>query len=153
MMTREDLDIISICTWPSSHAEITIEAVKLGVKGILCEKPMCLSLAKADAMIRACEENGVKLAIGHQHRFDPQNVLARELVKDEVIGKPYLVVCRTRDGLLNNGTHYIDLMRYWLGDPKTEWVIGQVERKTDRFENRFERGSPIEDLCMGFICF
>ncbi|RLF18859.1 MAG: hypothetical protein DRZ82_07430 [Thermoprotei archaeon] len=149
MMTREDLDIISICTWPSSHAEITIEAVKLGVKGILCEKPMCLSLAKADAMIRACEENGVKLAIGHQHRFDPQNVLARELVKDEVIGKPYLVVCRTRDGLLNNGTHYIDLMRYWLGDPKTEWVIGQVERKTDRFE----RGSPIEDLCMGFICF
>jgi len=149
MIAKEDLDIVSICTWPSSHAEITINAARLGVKGILCEKPMCLSLAEADAMIKACEVNNVKLAIGHQHRFDPQNVLARDLIKKGIIGKPHMIVCRTRDGLLNNGTHYIDLMRYWLGDPETKWVIGQVERKTDRFE----RGTPIEDLCMGLICF
>ncbi|MCD6510183.1 MAG: Gfo/Idh/MocA family oxidoreductase [Thermoprotei archaeon] len=149
MVTKEELDLVSICTWPLSHAEITVNVAKLGVKGILCEKPMCLSLAEADSMIEACERNGVKLAIGHQHRFDPPNVLVRQLIARGAIGKPHLLVCRVEDGLLNNGTHYIDLMRYWLGDPKPEWVIGQVERKTDRFE----RGSPIEDLCMGLICF
>jgi len=149
MIVKEELDIVSICTWPSSHAEITIKAASLGVKGILCEKPMCLSLGEADSMIEACEKNNVKLAIGHQHRFDPPNILARELVGNKIIGHPHMIICRVRDGLLNNGTHYIDLMRYWLSDPKTKWVIGQVERKTDKFE----RASPIEDLCMGLICF
>lgn len=149
MLEREDLDILSICTWPSSHAHITIDAANMGVRGILCEKPMCLSLAEADDMIKACEDNNVKLAIGHQHRFDPHNVEARRLISKGIIGKPQLVVCRVMDGLLNNGTHYIDLMRYWLGDPKPLWVIGQLERKT----NRYERGIPIEDLCMGLICF
>ncbi len=149
MLSKEDLDIVSVCTWPSSHAKITIDAAQSGVKGILCEKPMCVNLAEADAMIKACEEHGVKLAIGHQRRFYPHNVEARRLIAAGEIGKPLLIVCRVRDGLMNNGTHYIDLMRYWLGDPKPVWVIGQLERKTDRYE----RGLPIEDLCMGLICF
>src|SRR4051794_14969253 len=35
-------DIVSICTWPQSHAEIVEAAVKAGVRGILCEKPLAL---------------------------------------------------------------------------------------------------------------
>ena len=40
-------------------------------------------------------------------------------------------------------------MRYWLSDPKTEWVMGQVERRTDRHE----RAEPIEDRCAAIISF
>ena len=43
----------------------------------------------------------------------------------------------------------IDHARYLLGDPGTEWIIGQVQRKTDKYERKVQS----EDLCMGLICF
>src|SRR5689334_13328525 len=35
-------DVVSVCTWPQSHAEIVSSAAAAGAKGILCEKPMAL---------------------------------------------------------------------------------------------------------------
>ncbi len=149
MLKKMDLDLVSVCTWQGTHAEITIAAAERGVKGVLCEKPMAVNLGEADAMIEACDRSGTKLVICHQHRFDAINVEARKLVQEGVIGQPTMVFRRARDGLLNIGTHYIDGVRYILGDPETEWVIGQVERRTDRYERRCR----IEGLCMGLICF
>lgn len=149
MLEKENLDIVSVCTWHSSHAEITIAAAESGVKGIICEKPMCVSLGQADAMIEACEKNGVKLVVAHVLRYNPVNVKAKKLISEGTIGRPTIVWVRSSDGLLNWGTHLIDLARFLLGDPETEWVIGQVERKTDRYE----RNVRIEDLCMGLVCF
>jgi len=149
MLKRERLDIVSVCTWAQYHAAATISAAKSGVRAILCEKPMTTSLGKADEMIGACRRKGVKLAIAHQHRFDPPNTLARRLLAEGMIGKPLLIHYRTEGGLLNNGSHAIDTTRYWLSDLEAEWVMGQVERKTDRYE----RGNRIEDLCSGLICF
>jgi len=149
MLDKEDLDIISVCTWHGSHAEVTIAAAEKGVKGIICEKPMCINLGQADAMIKACEKSGTKLTVEHNKRYDPVNIEARRLIRDGAIGQPIIILSRTSGGLLNWGTHMIDQARYLLGDPKTEWVIGQVERKTDRYE----RHVRIEDLCMGLVCF
>jgi len=86
MLEKEKPDIVSVCTRPKQHAEITIEAAKRGVKGILCEKPMAENLGRADEMIKVCEENNVKLAIDHQLRFDAPYVTAKNLIEDSVIG-------------------------------------------------------------------
>ena len=149
MLKKEALDIVSICTWPGTHAAATIAAAEAGVKAILCEKPMAVSLGQADAMLEACQKHNVKLAIGHHHRFSALNTEARRRIAAGAIGQPTLVHSRSGGGLTNNGTHAIDRMRYWLGDPTAEWVIGQVERRTDRYE----RAEPIEDLCAGIVCF
>ena len=149
MLEKEDLDIVSVCTWPGTHAEAAIAAAEAGVKAILCEKPMAVSLGSADAMLEACEKSGTKLAIGHHSRFDPRNTEARRLIAAGAIGQPTVLHSRSGGGLTNNGTHTIDRMRYWLSDPETEWVIGQAERRTDRYE----RAEPIEDRCAGIICF
>lgn len=149
MLKKEKLDILSVCTWPGTHAEIAILAAEVGLKGILCEKPMCLNLGEAEAMIEACHKSGTKLAIGHHSRFMPANTEAKSLIKSGAIGKPTLLWTRVEGGVLNNGTHAIDRMRYLLSDPETEWVIGQVERKTDRYE----RAHRVEDLCAAIICF
>ena len=147
MLAEERPDVVVVATWAGLHAEMTAVAAESGVKGILCEKPMAPSLIEARAMVVAAQTNGVKLAIGHQHRFDPSWVKARELVAAGAIGTPMLAYVRPTDGLLNNGTHYIDGVRYILGDPATQWVAGQVERRTDRFE----RGQPIEDCLAATI--
>jgi predicted dehydrogenase len=149
MLERERPDIVSVCTWHGTHPDVTIAAAQAGVKAVLCEKPMAVSLGAADAMLDACARSGTLLAIGHHSRFNPRNTAARRLIAEGAIGVPHLLRQASAGGLTNNGTHAIDRARYLLGDPKAEWVIGQVERRTDRYERR----EPIEDLCMGLVAF
>ena len=151
MLAKEDLDIVSVTTWQGPRAEATVAAAKAGVKGIIGEKPMAASLGQADAMIAACEENDVKLVIGHQGRFAPGNIETRRLVAAGAIGEPTTVhhSAKRHAGLLNTGTHAIDGWRFILSDPETLWVIGQTSRESDRWERR----TICEDLCMGLVCF
>ena len=149
MLQKESLDVVSICTWHRLHAPQTLMAAEHGVKAVLCEKPMAVSLEEADQMIAVCRSSGAKLAIGHQRRFYPGWTEARRLISEGVVGKPTMVTGYVVDGLLNTGSHVIDGMRYVLGDPQAEWVMGTVERKT----NRWERDVPIEDCCLGLTTF
>ena len=149
MLASEALDLVSICTWPGSHASATIAAFEAGAKAVLCEKPMARSLGEADAMIAAAEAAGGKLAIGYHHRFNLPNATIRRLVAEGAIGQPVIVLSRIAGGLANNGSHWLDRARYWLGDPPAAWVMAQVERKT----NRHERREPIEDRMSAVIAF
>ena len=149
MIEKEKPDIVSICLWQVLHAEVTVGVAELKVPGIICEKPMAHGLGQADAMVEAAKTNGCKLAIGHQRRFLPTWVEAKKLVAEGAVGQPQMLSSRVCDGFSNWGTHTVDCMRYMLGDPRMEWVIGQVERRTDRYE----RGQRIEDLGVGYICF
>jgi predicted dehydrogenase len=66
-----------------------------------------------------------------------------------VIGEPVLVTNKVAEGLTNWGTHSIDGSRFVLGDPQPQWVMGAVERRT----NRYERDTAIEDACLGLLQF
>lgn len=149
MLRKEQLDLVSICLWHPLHAPFTELAAEHKPRAILCEKPMATCLEEADAMIAACERHGVKLAIGHQRRFNRSWTRARELLGEGAIGKPLMVTVETGEGFLNCGTHVVDAVRYLLGDPETEWVLGAVERNSDRWE----RNIRIEDCGMGLIQF
>ena len=150
MLEKSEPDIVSVCVWHLLHDTVTAEvAIGPSVKGIICEKPMAIGMGRADAMVDVCEANDVKLAISHQRRFTPGWETARELVENGAIGIPLRADLRVKEGLANWGTHSIDGARYILGDPKAEWVMGSVERRT----NKYERNTAIEDACMGLIHF
>ena len=135
MLDGEALDIVSICTWPPHHSEMTVAIAESDVKAILCEKPMALNLGEADQMLAACEKSDTKLAIGHQHRFDSQVSQVMELIKGNAIGELQWVFgyCNSKD-LLSNGTHVVDLIRYFADDSPVEWVLGQIDRPTDKID-------------------
>lgn len=149
MLDRENPDLVSVCTWHPLHAEMTIAAAARRPKAILCEKPMATSTGEAEAIMIACQRNGVKLAIGFQRRFLPAWVKARELVLGGAVGRPERVMHTRRTGLLNAASHGFDCMRYLLGDLAVEWVFAQVERKTDRYE----RSVRCEDCVGGHLRF
>ena len=71
MLDQENLDIVSNATWHKLHAPITIAVCARQPKAVLCEKPMATSMGECNEMMIAAERNGVKLAIGHQRRFNP----------------------------------------------------------------------------------
>ena len=149
MLDREDLDIVSVCTWHKLHAPCTIAACPRRPKAVLCEKPMATNLGDCDQMMMVAKRNDVKLAIGHQRRFNPVWTDARNLVLEGAIGDPRQVVAKGGQGLLNDCSHLFDMMRYVLGDPEAQWVMGNVERKTDRYE----RNTRIEDRSAGIVQF
>lgn len=149
MLDRARPDIVSVCTWHLLHPAPTIAAARARVKGVICEKPMAIGLGAANRMVEACEANGTRLVISHQRRFTSGWEKARELMQQRAIGTPLWVSNKVAEGLVNWGTHSIDGSRFVLGDPQAVWVMGAVERQTDRYE----RGTPIEDACMGLVHF
>jgi len=149
MMAQAKPDIVSVCTWHLLHPAPTIAAAKGGAKAVICEKPMAIGMGAADSMVDGCTENGTKLVISHQRRFTPGWEKARALVEEGAIGEPLFVTNKVAEGLTNWGTHSIDGSRFVLGDPVAEWVMGAVERRTDRFE----RDTLVEDACMGLVHF
>src|SRR5262245_45993412 len=149
MLDAEHLDVVSICTWHTGHAPWTVIVAAHRPKAILCEKPMAETLGRADEMLLVCHRNGVKLVIGHQRRFLPAYTLAKDLIARGAIGRVSMMVSFGGQGLPNYSSHQTDMFRYLLGDEDCRWVMGNVERKTDRFE----RTTRIEDAAVAVFEF
>jgi UDP-N-acetyl-2-amino-2-deoxyglucuronate dehydrogenase len=149
MLAQEQPDVVSICTWHAGHATWTIAAAVHRPKAILCEKPMADSIGRAEQMLLACRRNGVKLGIAHQRRFLPAYTLARDLIGAGAIGKVQTIQSFGGDGLPNYSSHQTDMYRYLLNDDECDWVMGNAERKTDRYE----RSTRIEDCAVGVFHF
>ena len=139
MVEKERLDIVGIATNPETHAEIVEAIAPMGIKGILCEKPLALSLEESDRMIKACQEYGVVLMTMHNRRFNSIYRSAKQLMADGAIGTINAVVgicqgCKPvknwqneyEGPLLHDATHLFDIMRFLFGD--VQWIQSDVER-------------------------
>jgi UDP-N-acetylglucosamine 3-dehydrogenase len=124
MLDAEDLDIVSVCTYPIPHRDMVVAAAQSGVKAIFCEKSMAVTLRQADEMIDVCQKNNVKLSINHGRRWDWQYRKIKELVEQQVIGSLQAMTLHYRAGLANNGTHYFDMLRFFGGD--VTWAMGRL---------------------------
>lgn len=80
-----DIDVVYVVTPNSLHAEHTIAAAKAG-KHVICEKPMAISVAECDAMLAACKQAGVRLAIGYRLHYDPYHREFMRLAKPDQLG-------------------------------------------------------------------
>ena len=128
MFAAENLDLVSICTHAPLHAPIAMAAAKAGVH-VLCEKPLAVDLQSADAMIAACREAGVQLAVSHQYRFSPLYRRAKEWIARGRIGQLRAIreVGKGREAgfeLMEMGVHYFDEMDFFIEG--IAWVHAQI---------------------------
>ena len=139
MIQENALDIVGIATHPQTHAQIVKDIAATGIKGILCEKPLALSLRDADEMIEICHKNGVILMTMHNRRWNGIYRKAKELIDSGALGKVNTAVgvCQScnpnkkmqsqyEGPLLHDATHLFDIMRFLMGE--AQWVISDVER-------------------------
>lgn len=85
-----DVDAVDICLPHHLHADAILTAVAAG-KHILCEKPMCISLAEADQIVEAVDRAGIVYMSGHDELFFPAIVAGKELMDRGGIGTPYMI--------------------------------------------------------------
>jgi UDP-N-acetyl-2-amino-2-deoxyglucuronate dehydrogenase len=144
MLDAERPDFVDVCSWHGLHAEMVIAAAARRPKAILSQKPMALSLGECDRMLTACQREGVKLVVAHQRRHLAGWLEAKRRLDEGIIGTP-LQVTIDSGTLLNVLSHDVNMVLFLLGDRPVEWVMGAVERTTDRYERSF----PCEDAAMG----
>ena len=86
VISREDVDVIDICTPNDVHAEIAIAAARAG-KMVLTEKPLSRNLAEGEQMVEAVEKAGVKNSVWYNYRRLPAVTLAKQIIDSGKLGK------------------------------------------------------------------
>lgn len=148
MLRETHPDIVSVCTWPDTHAAIVDAAAAAGAKAIFAEKPMAPTWGEARRMAAAVRGAGTLLQFCHQRRFETQFVVARRLLREGAIGR-LLRIEGTCDNLFDWGTHWFDMMHFYNDEQPAEWVLGQIDART----GRRVFGALIEDQGMSLVQF
>ena len=156
-------DVIALCTPSGLHSAQGMAAARAG-KHVVTEKPMAISLAQADDLVRACDDAGVHLFVVKQNRLNPPVQLLKRAIDKGRFGRIYMANVTVRwqrpqeyydaepwrgtwefDGgaIMNQASHYVDLM---------QWLVGPVESvlaKTATQARRIEA----EDSGIGILKF
>ncbi|MBV9155143.1 MAG: Gfo/Idh/MocA family oxidoreductase [Acidobacteriaceae bacterium] len=85
LLSSGTIDAVYIALPNSMHKDYTVRAAKAGIH-VLCEKPMADNVAECEEMVRAAEENNVKLMIAYRLHFEPANLKAIETIQKGDIG-------------------------------------------------------------------
>ena len=110
------VDIVSICSPTALHPSHVQAALLLGPSLIFCEKPLAQSAAEAASIVDACQEAGVLLAVNHTRRWDPDVIALKAALDEGEMGAVRNVRGYYNGGIINNGSHMIDLLRLFF-DP------------------------------------
>jgi predicted dehydrogenase len=86
LISRDDVDVVDICTPPGTHARIAQEAAAAG-KAVLCEKPLALTYQEAAAALAAVTRAGVHNAVGFNYRRLPAIALMRRMIAEGAVGE------------------------------------------------------------------
>ena len=89
MVSKEKLDIVTVCTPHPVHKAPTVEALKAGAN-VLIEKPLASSLEDCDSMLSSAKEAEKQIAIISQRRFYSPCLRLKKAIDDGKIGKPVL---------------------------------------------------------------
>ena len=141
LMATKPQAIVIASTAPS-HCKYVLEAAKSGVRYILCEKPMAISIDECNMMIAACAKYGSSLAINHQMRFMEQYTRVKHLINSpEMGGLRSISIAGSNFGLAMNAVHYFEMFRYLTGEE-----ISTINFWADESKVPNPRGSQYEDL-------
>lgn len=90
IVDNDEIDVIYVVLPNSMHADFCIRAAKAG-KHVICEKPMAVSVAECDAIIKACNDSGVKLSVGYRMQSDPYTNEVKRYVREKTFGNVMFV--------------------------------------------------------------
>jgi predicted dehydrogenase len=122
LLAAERPEIVSVCTPDATHFELIRAAIEApGVRAVLAEKPLALRAADAAALVRLADQRGVRLAVNYTRRYCERHAQLRKWVRSGGLGAIQSVVGSYTKGLLHNGTHWIDLARFFVGEVAWAW--------------------------------
>ena len=139
---QDDLEVVVVATPSARHAPDSKAALRVG-RHVVVEKPLALSVAQADGVIRTAEQAGRLLCVHQNYRFTPIFAHLREVADSGIIGRVFHIrntiaaFARRNDwqtlsqhggGVLNNTcSHYLDIILQLIGGPIVR-VLGDLQQ-------------------------
>jgi UDP-N-acetyl-2-amino-2-deoxyglucuronate dehydrogenase len=164
LISNPDIECVIISVPHNLHYPITMDALNAG-KHVLCEKPLAINMEQGREMIALAKKKDLRLGTFFQNRFLDASQKAKQILAENGIGRllhAQVQVLWTRDqeyynsspwrgkwategggSLINQASHYIDLMIWLCGVPKT--VFGVFDAKTHQIE--------VDDNAVALITF
>jgi len=143
-------DVVIIATTTQTHAKILSKVLKFSTpKIILCEKPLSYHLHEAQEMVTLSKQKGVELYVNYMRRSDVGVIGIKNLLKENESNINIKGVCWYSKGFIHNGSHFFNLLEYWLGSMKQFRLINiNKQRISDEdyepdVEVEFKKGSII----------
>lgn len=163
MIDQEELDAVDVTLPPNMHAAAAIRALKKG-RHVFCEKPIAMTTAEGQRMVKAAEAAGKQLLVGHVLPFFPEYEWARKTIDSSkygpVIGGSFRRVISNPAWLANYwnagqvGGPMLDLhihdahfIRLVFGRPRSLTTIGRTKNDLPKFwhtQFAFESGAVVE---------
>ncbi len=165
LLAHPGLDVVCVCTPSGAHLEPAVAAARAG-KHVVVEKPLEVTLPRCDAIIRACDEAGVRLSTIFPSRFSPANVALKEAVDSGRFGRLTLADTdvkwwRSQDyydsgkwrgtwsldgggALMNQAIHNVDLL---------QWIMGEVVAVQALTATLAHERIEVEDVAVAILKF
>ena len=169
VVSSENVDIVIIATYPSSHLEILKGCIDHG-KHIICEKPITQDLESGMEFVRLVKENPqCKVLIGHILRHNKTYQKVAGMIQDGAIGKPIIMrmaqnhhtmdwqryhrlICETSP-ILDCGIHYLDVMRWFTGSEITDISGIGLKTESDIPDGKYNYGLITTHMSDGSIAY
>jgi scyllo-inositol 2-dehydrogenase (NADP+) len=142
LLKQDDVEVVVIATPSAQHARETKKSLA-AVKHVVCEKPMAMSLAETDSVIKAARASGRHLFVHQNYRFWPEPNHLREVVDSGILGRLFHIrhyqsqfvrrndwqtLAKNGGGTLNNTCpHFIDALIQLIGSP-IKTIVGDLQQ-------------------------
>lgn len=167
---HSEIELVAIATESGKHAQIALDCIDAG-KNLIIEKPMAMSMADADEIIRRASDKGVKVSACHQNRFNVAVQKLREALEAGRFGKlshgsihvrwnrdhsyydqaPWRGTWEQDGGcLMNQCIHGIDLLRWMMGDEVVE-VYGTTRQQLHDYLEAEDVGVAVVKFANGAV--
>lgn len=163
-LLSQNIDVVSICTPPYTHAPIACDFLYAGTH-VLVEKPMASSLEEADQMLKAAEQSGKLLSVVAQNRFTTPMMKLKGVLDSKLMGP---IVHVQVDSFWWRGHNYYDL--WWRGTWEKEgggctlnhavhhidamlWMMGPPMELQAMMANTSHDNAEVEDVSMAMLRF
>jgi predicted dehydrogenase len=123
-LAQPAVDVLVIAAPTALHGTILQQALALSQpRLVLCEKPLSYEIGEARSMVRACQERGVALYVNYIRRSDAAVIEVRRRLDMGLIAGPVKGVCWYSKGFKHNGSHFFNVLEYWLGPMRSAHLI------------------------------
>ncbi len=135
-------DVVALCAPTNQHCAVFKQLLAGAPRAVICEKPIAPTLTEGREMVRLAAERRCVLMVNYMRRFEPGTRALAEAIRQGRFGEIYKGTVWYSKGLLNNGSHFIDLLCFMLGD--------RAEVEYVRAGRDWNGNDPEPDCCLRF---
>ena len=142
--SKYDIDVVCVAVPDDFHYEILKNLVNFPIKFVFAEKPLTKTLQEGQEIVALYKKHNIALQVNYSRRFVPEFLQLKSLINSGKFGKYISGTGYYGKGILHNGSHLINLIRFLIGEIKSVKVVSR--------ENDFYQDDPSVSAVLKF-CF